>query len=61
MKSSFAAKSVYPSELGLHIEHHSEDEALKAYTHAKNQGMTVRLDGAVMTWQFYNPRKNPPS
>lgn len=56
----FAIKSVYPSELGMHIEHYTEVEAQAAYTDAKSKGMNVRLDGSILTWQFYNPRSPRP-
>lgn len=57
-RQGFAFKHVYPSELGLHIEHYTEAEAKAAYEDAKSKGMNVRLDGLILTWQFYNPRKS---
>ena len=56
-RREFAVKHVYPSELGLHIEHYTKAEAKAAYEDAKSKGMKVRLDGLILTWQFYNPRK----
>ncbi len=55
-EKGFLLKYVYPSELGLHIEHYTEAEAKAAYEHAKSKGANVRLDGVILTWQFYNPR-----
>lgn len=56
----FAFKHVYPSELGLHIEHYTLWEARAAYVDAKSKGMNVRLDGSILTWQFLNPRSPQP-
>jgi hypothetical protein len=55
----FAAKHVYPSELGLHIEHYTEAEARAAYEDAKSRGINnVRLDGLILTGLVYNPRQS---
>lgn len=59
MSQNFAAKRVYPSEQGLHIEHYTETEAQAAYVDAKSKGMNVELNGLVMTWKFHNPKVNP--
>ncbi len=59
--SGFAAKRVYPSEQGLHIECYTEAEAQAAYEDAKNRGINnVEVDGCVYTWKFYNPRSLHP-
>ncbi len=58
-RRTFAAKYVYPSELGLHIEHYTEAEARAAYEDAKSRGINnVRLDGLILTWMVFNPRKS---
>lgn len=57
-RQGFAAKNVYPSELDLHIEHYTEEEAKAAYEDAKSKGANVRLDGLIITFRFYNPRKS---
>lgn len=56
----FAAKHVYPSPLGLHIEHCTTQEAQAAYADAKSRGINnVELNGLILTWKFYNPKINP--
>ena len=56
----FAAKHVYPSPLGLHIEHYTTTEAQAAYADAKSRGINnVELNGLILTWKFYNPKINP--
>ncbi|GJD20384.1 hypothetical protein RIVM261_053400 [Rivularia sp. IAM M-261] len=56
----FAAKNVYPSEQGLHIECSSQEEAQAAYADCKQKGMNVELDGTTVTWRFHNPKKPIP-
>jgi hypothetical protein len=52
----FAAKKVYPSDKGIHIEHYNE-EAKAAYEDALRKNKNVTIDGMVLTWHF-PPRKN---
>lgn len=60
-EKTFAIKSVYPSEQGLHLEHYTEAEAQAAYKDAKSRGINnVELDGLILTWKVYNPRSSHP-
>lgn len=54
--AGFAAKRIYPSEQGLHIEHYDNAQAQAAYADAKRVGADVELNGLVLTWKFSNPR-----
>lgn len=59
MSQGFAAKRVYPSDCGLHIEHYTETEAQAAYADAKSRGINnVELDGLVLIWKFPNRKAN---
>lgn len=53
----FAAKKVYPSSEGIHIEHYTEEEAKAAYEDALRKNKNVTIDGVVLTWHL-PPRKN---
>lgn len=55
-EDGFAARKVYSSEEGLHIEMYSLTDAEAAYLDAKTRGINnVKLDGLVLTWQFKKP------
>lgn len=53
----FAAKKVYPSDEGIHIEHYIEEEAQAAYEDALRKNKNVTIDGVALTLHF-PPRKN---
>ncbi|OKH52674.1 hypothetical protein NIES2101_13615 [Calothrix sp. HK-06] len=53
----FAAKKVYPSDKGIHIEHYTEEEAKAAYEDALRKNKNVTIDGVVLAWHL-PPRKN---
>lgn len=53
----FSAKNVYPSEEGLHIECYNNEDAQAAYNDCQSKGMSVELNGVIITWKFHNPKK----
>lgn len=48
----FAAKKVYFSDKGIHIEHYTEEEAKAAYEDALRKNKNVTIDGVVLTWHL---------
>jgi hypothetical protein len=56
----FAAKNLYPSESGLHIECCTKEEAQAAYADCNSKGMNVELDGTTIIWKFHNPKTSLP-
>ncbi len=56
-EKGFPAKNVYPSEIGIHIECYSEEDAEAAYFDCKSKGMNVEFDGTTVIWKFHNPKE----
>jgi hypothetical protein len=56
-EKGFAAKNVYPSEIGMHIECYTKEDAEAAYFDCKLKKMNVELNGATIIWKFHNPKQ----